>query len=212
MTAGDADSNLDGAKAALRRRMRALRRDLPAADRAAAHGAAVARLRAAIEFPAGAVISGFWSLDEEFDVRPLLRDLASQGHDIALPVVTGRRQPLTFRRWTPDMAMALDTFGVAVPPADAPVLVPAILLVPLLAFDDQGYRLGYGGGYYDRTLAALRAGPLEPLAVGIGYWAQRLDHVPHGGFDQRLDWIVTEAGARRFDRSRAQSGGGSLGV
>lgn len=92
------------------------------------------------------------------------------------------------------------TFGIAVPPPEADILEPDVLLVPLLAFDNEGYRLGYGGGFYDRTLALCRTRTPETLAVGVAFAGQRVDRVPRSAEDERLDWIVTEEGARRFER------------
>ena len=143
-------------------------------------------------------------MGEEIDVRPLLLHLHGAGHPICLPVTGPRGTMLRFRRWEPDMILASGVFGTREPPGDAPELVPDLLLVPLLAFDAAGWRLGYGGGYYDRTLAALRAESRAEgrpkggaVAVGVAYAGQRVDAVPHGPHDERLDWIVTEEAALR---------------
>ena len=143
----------------------------------------------------GCAISGYWPMDAELDVRPLLAALHERGHACALPVVTGRDQRLIFRAWAPGGRLTAAAFSVMVPADDAPEVVPRVVLAPLLAFDDRGYRLGWGGGYYDRTLAALRAAGGPVLAVGLGFAAQRVARVPAGPDDQRLDWVVTEADA-----------------
>ena len=138
-------------------------------------------------------VSGYWPMAEEMDVRPLMARLHAKGHAIALPVVVGKGKPLIFRRWQPGSALGEAGFGLHQPSADAPALVPEILLVPLLAFDPFGFRLGWGGGFYDRTLEALRK--VHPvIAIGVAYAAQRVERVPRTERDQPLDWVVTDEG------------------
>jgi 5-formyltetrahydrofolate cyclo-ligase len=144
----------------------------------------------------GTTVSAYWPLDDEFDPRPLFMALHARGHPIGLPVVAGRGRPLLFRQWLPDMELVHGTFRVMTPPTDAPEVVPDLLLVPLLAFDRAGYRLGYGGGFYDRTIARLRA-ERAALAVGVAFAAQEVPAVPRDDTDQPLDWIVTEREALR---------------
>jgi 5-formyltetrahydrofolate cyclo-ligase len=139
------------------------------------------------------VISGFSSLPEEFRAWPLLRNLHGEGHALALPVMQGKGQPLVFRAWAPGDAMDKAVWGIAEPKTDKPVLEPDIVLVPLLAFDAAGWRLGYGGGYYDRTLRGLR-GRKTILAVGIAYDESQVDAVPHLDNDERLDWVLRPSG------------------
>jgi len=153
-------------------------------------------LLAAVTLPAGAVVSAYWPMASELDPRPLMAALAGAGHPIVLPVVLGRDRPLAFRAWSPGDALEPAGFGTQVPGADRPERTPEVILAPLLAFDRKGYRLGYGGGFYDRTLALLRPGG-RVLAVGLAYAGQEVAAVPHGPNDHRLDWIVTEAGAFR---------------
>ncbi len=152
---------------------------------------------AAMGIPAGGpVVAGYWPIRGEMDVRLLLSHLHGEGFPCALPVVTAPGAPLVFRRWAPGAPLESGRFGTRYPPAQEPELRPEVVLAPLLAFDARGYRLGWGGGYYDRTVGALRGnGPL--LVVGIAYAAQQVDSVPHSGRDQRLDWVVTEDGAER---------------
>jgi 5-formyltetrahydrofolate cyclo-ligase len=140
--------------------------------------------------PAGAVVAGFWPMGQEIDLRLLLHALHDRGHPIALPVTPPRGAPLSFRRWRPGDGLDRGPMGTRQPGPEAEVLKPDVLLVPLLAFDRRGYRLGYGGGYYDRTLAALPGA----VALGIAYAAQELDEVPAGPEDARLAAIATEAG------------------
>lgn len=192
---------VEDAKAGFRTRMRAARR---AAHRSLSRDAAEAvrhRWREAaakglIVLP-GRIVAGYWPVRDEMDVRGLLRDLADGGAQVALPAVSGDARPLVFRRWRPGDVLAGGAYGLHEPQPDRPAVVPHVLIVPLLAFDRAGYRLGMGRGYYDRTLRVLRAGgPI--LAVGVGFAAQEVPELPHDGFDERLDWIVTEREARRF--------------
>lgn len=152
----------------------------------------------------GAVVAGYWPIDSEIDVRPLLLHLDRLGFACALPVVVEAGAPLLFRRWRPDSELGAGPLGTRQPAAEADRLIPEAVLLPLLAFDGRGCRLGQGGGYYDRTLLELRGGgPL--LAVGIGFAGQRLEAVPHGPRDQRLDWVVTEQRAiETRDRDRSE--------
>ncbi len=126
----------------------------------------------------------------------MLHRLAGEGHRLALPVMQGKGRPLLFRAWAPGDAMAAAQWGIAEPLPEQPEVEPDVVLVPLLAFDAHGYRLGYGGGFYDRSLAGLRA--RKPvIAVGIGYDELRIDAVPHLDYDQRLDWVLTPSGPLR---------------
>lgn len=138
--------------------------------------------------PAGAVIGGFWPLAGEIDVRPLLHALLARGHVITLPETPARGEELRFRRWEPGEALVLGRFGTLAPAGEE--LAPDWLLVPLLAFDRSGRRLGYGGGYYDRTLSALPGA----RTLGCAYAAQEIAEVPVGPTDVRLPAIATEQG------------------
>lgn len=149
------------------------------------------RLLAEVPLPPGATVSGFWPMAEEIDTRPALLALAERGHVIGLPIVVKAGQPLIFRRWRPGDALVEGGFGVMIPAPDQEEVVPDVALTPLLAFDRRGYRLGYGGGFYDRTLARLRAGRTV-LAVGYAFAAQQVEAVPVAAYDQPLDKLVTE--------------------
>jgi len=145
---------------------------------------------------AGLIVSGFSAIKDEIDAGPLLERLASEGFGLALPVMQGKGKPLLFRAWAPGDAMGSGTWGIAEPLPSRAALEPDIVLVPLLAFDGQGYRLGYGGGFYDRSLAGLRA--KKPIvAVGIAYDELKVDAVPHLDYDQRVDWVLTPSGPLR---------------
>ncbi len=140
---------------------------------------------------AGAGVSAYWPIGDELDPLPLLHALAGRGAVCALPAVIGPGRPLAFRRWRPGDALVEARFGLSEPPGTAPPVAPDIVVVPLLAVDRAGRRLGYGGGYYDRTIAALRCRG-EVLVVGIGYDVQIRPSVPEGADDRRVDWVVSE--------------------
>jgi 5-formyltetrahydrofolate cyclo-ligase len=142
------------------------------------------------------VVSGFSSIDDEIDVGPLMARLSCEGAGLALPVIAGKGKPLIMRSWKPGDTLQKKTWGIAEPLPSAPEVDPDVVLVPLLAFDAEGYRLGYGGGFYDRTLAKLRA--LKPIiAIGVAYDEQRVDVVPRGRYDEPVDWILTPSGPFR---------------
>jgi 5-formyltetrahydrofolate cyclo-ligase len=138
-----------------------------------------------------AVIAGFWPKGDEIDVCPLLTALHDNGYAVALPATPAEAGPLAFRVWTPASRLATGAFGISEPAPDATPAEPDALLIPLLAVDADGYRLGYGGGYYDRTLDALRA-HRRVIAIGVAYEAQRVERLPRGPHDHRLDWLLTE--------------------
>ncbi|MBR9970385.1 5-formyltetrahydrofolate cyclo-ligase [Magnetospirillum sulfuroxidans] len=147
----------------------------------------------ALTFDIGTVVAGYWPMGDELDPRPLLELLGGRGCTLALPVVTARGQALTFRRWDSGDPLEAGFHGTLHPIAASAVLVPKVLLVPLLAFDAHGYRLGYGGGYYDRTLADLRL-HAHVTAIGIAFAAQQVQAVPRDRHDQPLDLMLTEHG------------------
>ena len=140
----------------------------------------------------GQSIAGFWPMGTEIDLRPLLHALAGRGHLLLLPATPPRGQPLIFRRWRPGDALLPDRFGTVAPQGEPGV--PDVLLVPVLAWDAAGNRLGYGGGYYDRTLAALPG----RRAIGCAYAMQQVRHVPTGPYDVPLDAMATERGVTLF--------------
>ncbi|HEY4164143.1 MAG TPA: 5-formyltetrahydrofolate cyclo-ligase [Dongiaceae bacterium] len=182
------------------RRLAAERRAAAFAELPEGGTALATRFHDAVHLPRGGVVSGYWPLAGEMDIRPLLTRIHAAGHPIGLPVVIGKGQPLLFRHWSPGAALIQGSFKVMTPLENVPEVEPQVLLVPLLAFDHDGYRLGYGGGFYDRTLEKRRrqAHSGHPvIAIGVAYAAQETKSLPRGPFDQPLDWIVTEAWARK---------------
>lgn len=137
------------------------------------------------------IISAFHSFGTEISTFELFDKLVADGWTTALPVVVAKNSPLVFRQWKPGEPLVLGRWDIKVPPETARDVQPDVLLVPLLAFDRMGYRLGYGGGFYDRTLEKLRACK-KVTAIGIAYAAQEVDSVLHDEHDQRLDWVMTE--------------------
>lgn len=184
-------------KRTLRSAMLAWRGTLGEDDRRVAADGLLATLRREKPFEERSVVSGFWPIKDEIDIRPLMIALHNAGCQLALPVVQGRGRPLLFRAWRPGDPLEQGVFGTLQPSARRETLEPGALIVPMLACDEEGWRLGYGGGFYDRTLLGLRA--RRPVtAVGVGFDAQRVDCVPHGPDDQRLDWLLTDQRACAF--------------
>lgn len=149
----------------------------------------------------GSVLGFCWPVQNEANLLPLLAEWAMRARpktlSLALPVVVDRDRALMFRRWHPGAAMVPDRYGIPTP-IDGDFVMPETLLIPLNAFDEKGFRIGYGGGYFDRTLATLAP---RPLAIGIGFELGRVDDTLPQRHDQRLDWIATEAGLWRIEPS-----------
>ena len=182
---------MSSARRAMRTRLIAARLALDDATRGRLSEAITRALQA--RWPPGSLgmVAGYWPVRGEFDPRPyLLRTIGARGR-AALPVIAARDAPLAFRAWTPETPMTAGRWDIE-HPASGPFVTPDALLIPMVAFDAGGWRLGYGGGYYDRTLAQRSS---RPLAIGIGYELGRLASIEPGPHDQRMDVIVTEAGA-----------------
>jgi len=183
-------------KSDLRREARAHRAVLARTDIARA----LAKHAPALKIAPGKVVGGYHALADEADPALLLARLAEQGCVIAFPRVVGKQAPLEFHRVPAGEVLTPGSFGIREPLSHWPVATPSVLLVPLLAFDAAGHRLGYGGGFYDRTLFALKSGPpLEHTrAIGIAYAGQERASLPREAHDMALDAILTEQGLRRF--------------
>ena len=190
-----AQTDIKSAKAALRRTALQVRRQVAPEARGAAAAAVAGRVGELFaRHPQALNVSGFLPIGDELDPRPALEAARVAGHRICLPVMVDRNQPLLFRAWRPGDPMVERQWGISEPADTADVLEPDVLLMPLLAFDETGGRLGYGGGYYDRSLARLR-GIKTVLAVGLAHDVQRVDSVPCLDYDERLDWVLTPARA-----------------
>lgn len=183
MTVFSAADGLPQAKRALRERMLEARKTWRPVVSGEAVGETVLR---ACPPPAGAAVSGYWPIGDELDIRPLLTALHDRGHPIVLPVTPKRGNPLTFRLWRPGDMLEPERFGTFRPVGEE--RVPDFLLVPLLAFDRRGYRIGYGAGFYDRTLAGLPG----RFALGVAFAASEVDEVPAGPTDMPLNAVATE--------------------
>jgi 5-formyltetrahydrofolate cyclo-ligase len=180
-----ADTDLGEAKRRVRQRALAAR---AGHDQGAGGAALAGHVLYHLPPPPGAIVAGFLPIGDEIDLLPLLHALHDRGHPIALPVTPKRGLPLTFRLWIPGDELVEERFGTRRP--TGPDCTPDFLLVPLLAFDAKGGRLGYGGGFYDRTLATLP----NRFRLGCAFAAQQVDAVPVGPYDIRLDAVATENG------------------
>jgi 5-formyltetrahydrofolate cyclo-ligase len=180
-------------KSSLRNEARARRATLTRADFADA----IARFADDLPIAPGAVIAGYHPIRDEADPRGMMSALGRRGHILALPVIAAANAALVFRQWNEGEALRPNAYGIAEPLPAASEIVPDVVLVPLLAFDALGHRLGYGGGYYDRTLDFIRS-TRRVLAIGVAYTGQEIAQLPRDPHDHRLDWIVTETGARAF--------------
>lgn len=181
-------NNVDAAKRAARDAARIRRQGLDAAGCGLALAGHVLRDLGLVD---RAVVAGYWPIGDEIDIRPLLYALHERGHPVTLPVTPALGQRLSFHLWKPDEFLIPERFGTMRPTGEH--LVPSVFFIPLLAFDHRGGRLGYGGGFYDRTLAAQPAG----LRIGCAFAAQQVDTVPMGPYDMRLGAVATEQGIIR---------------
>ncbi len=187
-----------------RARLLDARRAMPLQVQQTASAAIMRALLQYLHLPAadGAFIGFYWPIRREPDCLAVMRDLARAGGKVALPVVMGRGSPLEFRAWTEETKMEAGVWNIPQPAAGPPV-VPAVLVVPLLGFDEAGFRLGYGAGYYDRTLAWLSP---RPFTLGVGFESSRLPTIHPQTHDVPMDVIVTEERSREFHGTRAAQG------
>lgn len=142
--------------------------------------------------PPAAIVAGYERFRGELDIRPAMLILGERGHTLCLPVIEAPDKPLFFRRWRAEDVLEQGRYGIPIPPAGAPVFRPHVIVVPLVAFDRAGHRLGYGAGYYDRTIARLREAGEPLLVIGVGYSQQEVERIPVGPHDQKLDIMITE--------------------
>jgi 5-formyltetrahydrofolate cyclo-ligase len=178
-------------KAALRQSAFARRDAMPAAERSAAVEAVVRRPFPVALAP-GMIVSGYSPMRSEFNPVPLMRKLADAGAKLALPVTPKRGNPLVMRAWAFGDELTSGVWGIREPKPEAPEVFPHVMLVPLAAFDRSGHRIGYGAGYYDMTIARIRA-MKAVTAIGLAFAAQEVARVPATPFDQKLDLVLTEA-------------------
>jgi 5-formyltetrahydrofolate cyclo-ligase len=183
-------NSVSTAKDTLRHELVTRRDGLPADERKAAAEAVAARAFPVAITP-GAIVSGFMPLKSEINPLPLMQKLSAAGAQLALPAIAGRGKPLIMRAWQFGAPLDRGQWGIREPTKDAPEVDPDILLVPLLAFDREGFRVGYGAGYYDMTIHRLR-GLKSVTAVGIAFAAQEVPDVPTTPRDERLDLVLTE--------------------
>jgi 5-formyltetrahydrofolate cyclo-ligase len=175
-------------------------RDALSAEQRAAAAETVAARGLPFAVAPGAVVAGYAPIGSEFDPLPLLRRLADAGARLALPVIAGREQPLQFRSFSIGQALERGPLGIQQPTVASAEVVPEILLTPLAAFDRSGHRVGYGAGYYDRSIEALRGGG-RTIAVGLAFAAQEIDAVPALPHDAMLDYVLTETRTLDFRSS-----------
>ncbi len=169
---------------------------ISAQDRAAWSTNISQQLETTLAKASGKLIGFYWPFRGEFDARPVLTPLWERGTRLALPVVVEKAQPLQFREWRPGIPMTKGVWNIPIP-AEGDAVLPDILIAPLVGFDLSGYRLGYGGGFYDRTIAAM---PARPWVVGVGFEFSRLETIHPQGHDIPMDVIITEADARPVPR------------
>lgn len=192
--------DIEEAKAALRKKAHAQRAAILYGPRTDASVAATAHFSRELAPAANEMVAAYWPIRDELDIKPILTSLMDSGQPVCLPVVLGDGQPLELRRWEPGTALYPSGFGTLAPDDLAPVVAPDVILVPLLGFDRHGTRLGYGGGYYDRTLARLAK---RPRLIGFAFACQEFEYIPRRVHDVPLDAVVTEKGVTRFAAAEA---------
>lgn len=177
------------------------RRDALSANYRQSAAETIANFPFPAKVPKGAIVSGFFPMKTELNLIPLMRALEAKGAQIALPRIVGRGNPLSMRAWKFGDPLVPGQWGIREPAPDAKEVAPDILLVPFAAFDRRGYRIGYGAGYYDMTIAGLKA-KKKVITVGFGFSAQEIGECPVEPHDQKLDYVMTEAGLRVSNSER----------
>lgn len=192
------DALIEETKAELRTLALAARAALDDGERADAAIAAAGHFFESVVLRESDVVAAYWRIRSEIDCQPILIRLMDSQQTVVLPAVMGAEEPLDLRVWEQGASLYQSGFGTLAPSELAPRAEPDIVIMPLLGFDSRGTRLGYGGGYYDRTLASMKK---KPKLIGLAFAAQELDHIPREPHDVPLDAIVTEAGVRQFGTS-----------
>jgi 5-formyltetrahydrofolate cyclo-ligase len=173
------------------------RRTALSVEQRATAAQAIAERTFPVDVRRGVIVSGYWPVRCELDPLPLMRRLAEQGAQLALPVIQGRDQPLIFRVWNHETQLLRGQIAIMEPSPLSPEVVPEIVLVPLAAFDRAGHRIGYGAGHYDRSFAQLRRSR-PTTSIGLAFAAQEIDAVPALPHDVKLDYVLTEAATLDF--------------
>lgn len=183
---------LKSEKATLRKTMGALRKSLKSKTTDKAAKILARKVLLLPEMKQAKIISGYMPMGSEMDVLPALKAFHVAHHQICLPVVVAAEKPLIFRSWDFQAELEEADFGVQEPSSASEELIPDVMLIPLLAFDEKCLRIGYGGGFYDRTIAEYKKLGRELVTIGVAFEGQKVDHVPQEDCDQILDIIVTE--------------------
>jgi 5-formyltetrahydrofolate cyclo-ligase len=189
------EASIEDAKAGLRATAHKKRAALYANVKADAAKAAAQHFLASVPFGRDEIVACYWPIRDELDCKPLLTKLVDSGQPVCLPVVIGDGLPLELRLWAEGEPLYPSGFGTLAPPETAPIVEPDVIVMPLLGFDKRGTRLGYGGGYYDRTLTMITK---SPRLIGYAFASQELETIPREPHDIPLDAVVTEAGYRAF--------------
>jgi 5-formyltetrahydrofolate cyclo-ligase len=176
-----------------RERLIALRMALPRAERRAMGERITDALQQIVGACPAGILGIYWPFRAEFDPRPLVDAFVATGRRVALPVVIDKKGPLEYRAWAPGEALVAGVWDIPIP-EKRDIVLPSMVLAPVVGFDRAGYRLGYGGGYFDRTLGAMNP---RPLAIGVGFAAQAIETIYPQPFDIPMDAIVTENGVTR---------------
>ena len=189
------DAEIEEAKAALRVAAHKKRAAFHHTLRTDASRVAAQHFFAGVQLLPGEIVAGYWPIRDEMDLKGVIGKLMDSGQPVCLPVVLGDELPLELRLWRDGAPLYEAGFGTLAPEDEAPKVAPDVILMPLLGFDRLGTRLGYGGGYYDRTLAAMEK---RPRLIGFAFALQEVDHIPREPHDVPLDAVVTENGVRTF--------------
>jgi len=195
------EDNIAELKRAMREKILRIRSGITDVKRREASREIIAKFMGEIPLEKNDRVAGYWPVSGEVDIKILLEILHEERHIVSLPCVISEEEPLSFRQWLPGMHLHINSrFGTYEPEKTAKIVNPNIVIVPLLAFDAAGYRLGFGKGFYDRTIAAMKETRSDILFAGVAYDAQQVPLVPRNEHDQKLDCVVTERRVVIFDR------------